>query len=151
MARREGSRELRLILVYAVRLLVLAFAGWVAFAPAALPDAHAITRMGLVAVLLVLSILIGEVDRQRMQFDALLQALRRATGRDVDGAGAAAPSDEAVPILIRALASRDADVREKAHKNLVRLTGQAGLPPERAAWERWWAAQAATGEEGPRS
>lgn len=146
MPRSDAPGELRVILVYVLRLGCVAFAAWIALVPAALPGAHPVTRGGLAATLLVLSILIAEVDKLRMQFDALLRALRQATGR----AGEPATSDEAVPILIRALESRDADVREKAHRNLVRLTGQ-DLPADRAAWDAWWRSRDATGEEAPRA
>jgi len=131
--------DMRLAIVYVVRLAFMALAGWLVLAPQALPSAHAITRGGLAATLLVLSILIGEVEKLHTQFDALMGALRKATGRRPGEAASAVVESEAVPILIRALASREADTREKAYRNLVRLTGLTELPPERAAWERWWA------------
>ncbi len=49
----------------------------------------------------------------------------------------------AVEILVSSLRSGDANVRGKVHEQLVRLTGQ-GLPPDSAAWERWWAENRAT-------
>ncbi len=143
MTRPNATFELRMIVVYLVRLILLALAGWFVLAPASLPGAHPITRGGLAASLLVLSILIGEVDRLRTQFDALLRALRQATGKAAGTAG----GEEAVPILIRALGSRDAEVREKAHRNLVRLTGRKDLPPRREAWEQWWSSRSTGGEE----
>lgn len=157
MAETGSSTAVRLVLVFVLRLLAMALAGWIALAPQALPGAHPVTRAGLAAMLLVFSLLLGEVDKLRTQFDALLRALRRATGTvaeggdAADGAAASSATAEAVPILIRALDSQDADVREKAHKNLVRITGRTELGAERSAWERWWATHGATGEEDPRS
>jgi hypothetical protein len=49
------------------------------------------------------------------------------------------PRDDraAVDVLVRALASPDPDVRAKAHRNLLRLTGQ-GFPADPVAWRKWW-------------
>ena len=125
--------ESRLIASYAVRLVFIGFAAWVALAPSALPGAHDVTKIALAALLVGFSVLVGELSRLRLQFELLVQALRTVTGRP-DRPG---NEREAVSILIRALGSRDADTREKAHRNLVRLTGQ-DLPADRAAWETWW-------------
>ncbi len=129
--------ESRLVLTLLVRLAFLVFAGWVALVPDTLPGSHMIVRMGLAATFLVVAILVGELAKLQMQFEMLLKALRSASAQVV--AEAAPPKDEnvAVGILIRALGSREASTREKAHGNLVRITGQ-DLPPDRKVWEAWW-------------
>ncbi|MFV1960096.1 MAG: hypothetical protein ACC662_11870 [Planctomycetota bacterium] len=126
--------ETKLLVHYAIRLIFLFFAAWVAVAPDALPGAHVVTRVGFVVIFLAFSILVGEIARLRTQFEMLMRALRAATRKESGSVAA----QEAVPILIRALASREEATRQKAHRNLVRLTGQ-DLPPERTAWEAWWA------------
>ena len=40
-------------------------------------------------------------------------------------------------VLVRALTSADESVRAKAHKNLLRITGQ-GFGPDALAWTKWW-------------
>ena len=127
--------QTRLLITYVVRLVFLFFAVWVALMPDALPGAHLLLRIGLVALFLVFSILVGEVFRLHTQFEMFVRALRSAGVKVSDDGGR--NDREAVTILIRALSSREEATREKAHRNLVRLTGQ-DLPPEKAVWERWW-------------
>lgn len=130
----------RVIVASIVRLVFLFFAGWIAVAPTALPGAHPITRIGLAAVFLALSVLVGELQRLETRFEALMRAIRSATntsGTGTSGSGGLRTQDEAVTILIRALGSREPDTVVKAHRNLIRLTGQ-DLPPDKAAWEAWW-------------
>jgi len=145
----------RLIVVALIRLLLIFFAGWFAFKEDALGEGvHLVSRLGLVALFLVVSILLGEFDKLRTHFALLIGALRAAGGGagGAAGGGAAAAAvaglglGEATPaadprasvdILIRALGAGDEDTRDKAHKHLVRLTGK-NLPAEVALWERWW-------------
>jgi hypothetical protein len=128
--------ETRLIVTFVVRLAFLFFAGYVALVPEATPGAPMLMRIALAATFLVVSILVGELSALRSHFGMLIRALRSAGG-EFKGIGGVADEQAAVPILIRALESKDAATREKAHRNLVRITGQ-DLPPERAAWEAWW-------------
>lgn len=139
--------ETRLILIFILRIVFLVFAAWVALMPETLPEAHVIVRIALASTFLVVSILVGEVAKLHTQFDMLLRAVRAAGAKVTEEA---APRDDraAMTILIRALGSREASTREKAHKNLVRLTGQ-DLPPDPTAWEAWWKeAQAKSGASG---
>jgi hypothetical protein len=118
-----------------VQTSLLAFAGYVAFAHEAFPAASPLARAGLVVAIVVLALLVGEVSRIRSHMSALIQALRAASG----GASAAGVRDDrgAVDVLVRALSSDDPDVRIKAHRNLVRITGQQmTMDPER--WQAWW-------------
>ena len=139
----------RLIVSALVRLVLLFYAGWFAFADQALgPEASMVTRIGLAILFLVLSVLVGEITQMRTHFGLLIGAMRAAGG--VMGAAAAPiavaqnavessadPRPEAVDILIRALGSESAEAREAAHGQLVRLTGQE-LPLEQDAWTEWW-------------
>jgi hypothetical protein len=128
--------ETRLIVTFLLRLALLFFAAWIALKPDSIEGADLVVRIGLAAQFLVLSIFVGEVVALRSHLSMLLHALRTATS---GGTGEEAKRDDraAVDILIRALDSREANTREKAHKNLKRLTGQ-DLPADRAAWEAWW-------------
>lgn len=138
----------------AVRLGLLFFAGWFAFKEDALGEgAPLLSRIGLVLVCLMLSIVLGEIDRLRTHFSLLVGALRAAGGGEgasqaASAVGAVAASiplaDEgskdpkaSVEILLQALSAPDADTVAKAHKHLVRLTGK-DLPPTPALWQRWW-------------
>jgi hypothetical protein len=89
-------------------------------------------RVAVVTILVVLALLVGEVARIRGHVAAILQILRQ-------GLEAQSPRDDraAVDVLVRALESSDADVRAKAHKNLLRITGQ-GFPADAEAWKKWW-------------
>jgi hypothetical protein len=126
----------RMLVTLFLRLLLLFFAVWIAVVPDALAGADLVTRIGVAALFLVLAIFVGEVAGLRAQLDMLLHALRTATSQ---GAGPDVQRDDraAVDILIRALESRDEETRQKALKNLRRLTGQ-DLPGDRQAWEAWW-------------
>ena len=128
--------ETRLVVTFLLRLAFLFFAAWVALKPDALPGADIVVRIGLAAQFLVLSIFIGEVVAMRSHLSMLLHALRSATK---SGTASAITRDDraAVDILIRALSSRESDTRDKAWRNLKRLTGQ-DLPQDQQAWEAWW-------------
>jgi hypothetical protein len=129
--------ENRLVVTFLLRLAFLFFAGWVALRPEALPGADLVVRIGLAALFLVTAIFIGEVVAVRAHLGMLLHALRTAT--QTGGSPGAVRKDDraAVDILIRALDAKEAGTREKAHRNLVRLTGQ-DLPSDRGAWDAWW-------------
>lgn len=143
----------RLLVVTLVRLAMIFFAGWFAFNEDALgAGAPMVSRIGLVLLFLVGSIILGELDKLRTHFGLLIGALRAAGGQGGTAAAAAAAAASAgldvaggsmadpkasVDILIRALGADDADTRDKAHRHLMRLTGKQ-LPAETALWERWW-------------
>ncbi len=114
-----------------VQIALIALAVYVGIAEDAV-KASPFGRAAFVALLVVVALLVGEVGRLRTHMAALIQALR-------GGLAAEGPRDDraAVDVLIRALASEDAEVRQKAHKNLLRLTGQ-GFPPDALAWRKWW-------------
>ncbi len=143
------SPVVRLLVVAFVRLAMIFFAGWFAFNEDALgAGASIVSRIGLVLLFLVGSILLGEIDKLRTHFRLLIGALRAAGGQGGAAAavagsgldvadGASADPKASVDILIRALGAPDDTTRTNAHKHLVRLTGK-NLPPELALWERWW-------------
>ena len=137
------SLKTRIVLNALLRLAFLGIAGWFAFGgEQALPDAHMVTRISLVALAIGVSILLGEAGMLRTHFDMLLAALRAGTAATAAGATTGgAPRDDkaAIDVLVRALGSREASTREKAHKHLRRLTGQ-DLPEDPESWNRWWAA-----------
>ncbi|MDF1701548.1 MAG: hypothetical protein P1V36_10375 [Planctomycetota bacterium] len=151
------SPVVRVLVVAVVRLGLLFYAGWFAFhdAPLGTEGLPIVSRIGLVLICLILSVLLGELDGLRTHFGLLVGGLR-AAGRAGGGqnqaleetltaaAGAvslptAASADPkaSVDILIQALATKDPTTVEKVHKHLVRLTGKK-LPPQSALWERWW-------------
>jgi hypothetical protein len=90
-------------------------------------------RAAIVALFVACAFLLGEVNRNRAHMRALITLLKggitTAAGERDDRA--------AIDVLVRALTSADGDVRAKAHKNLLRLTGQ-GFGPDPAAWTKWW-------------
>lgn len=117
-----------------VQAALLGFAIYFAFTESALPSATTAARIGLVVLFVVASFVVGEVSRVRTHVGALLAALRAG----VAGAGGVPRDDKAaVDVLVRALSAEDADVRVKAHRNLVRLTGKS-FTMDPAAWQEWW-------------
>ena len=124
-----NGRALSLLLI---QVILLAAAIYVAVSDAAFPGASIAGRATVVVLAIAVNFLAGEVVRLRTHFGALLKALEAGTA-------ATAPRDDqaAIDVLVSALSSANADVRAKAHKNLVRITGQ-DLPPDPAAWSAWW-------------
>ena len=148
------SPVVRVLAIALVRLGLLFYAGWFAFNEESLGEGvSSVSRVGFVLLFLVLSILLGEIDRIRTHFGLLVGALRAAGGASGSPGGgvaaAAAAAAQGLPggadadprasvdILIRALSAGDEETVEKAHKHLIRLTGKK-LPPQIALWERWW-------------
>ena len=139
------SPLVRVLVIALLQFTLIFFAGWFAFKEDALGEGvHMVSRVGLVLICLVLVILISELSKMREHFGVVIRALRATQGAGAVPAEVATPSLEtqadpraAVDILLQALASDDAETREKAHKHLVRLTGK-DLPPEIALWQRWW-------------
>jgi hypothetical protein len=115
-----------------VKTALIVFAVYVAVATDAFPGATTLARAGLVALAFGLVFVVGEVERLRAQTRAIATLL--------GALGGAAPRDDraAVDVLVAALSSTDAAVREKAHRNLQRITGE-DLPPDPEAWRSWWA------------
>jgi hypothetical protein len=115
-----------------VQAFLLAFAVYVAVSADALPGASTAARAGVVAMSFALMLVVQEVERLKAEVRALTVITAGALGAGV-------PRDDraAVDVLVRALSSSDAAVREKAHRNLVRLTGQ-DLPPDVERWRAWW-------------
>ena len=93
---------------------------------------------GLLCVYMVLLVL----ERQRMQrdFKEVLDAFRTFHSESHGSRSDAVAQREAIEILIGALASGDAVVRESSALHLRRLTGQ-DLGQDAAAWRRWLATQ----------
>lgn len=145
------SPVVRVLVGALVQFILLFFAGWFAFKEDALgPDVHLVSRMGLVAVCLVTAILLAELTKLRTHFGMIIGAMRAASAAGGSPApqavdtleaaivpGLAADPRAAVDILVTALATDDAETRDRAHRHLMRLTGK-NLPPETALWERWW-------------
>ena len=125
------SRALAGLLVQAA---LLGLGADLALSPEALPGAPLVARCGIGVLFLVVALLLAEVSRLRTHFGALISALQAG----VSGTGVKRDDRAAVDVLVRALSSDDADVRIKAHRNLVRITGQK-LTMDPAAWQTWWA------------
>ncbi len=143
--------EVRLLVGYLVRLVLLFFAGWFLFYEGSMPDAHIVSRIGVAILFLISQILVGEVTTVRTHVGLLIGALRAVSGgtpagqvtaaiADQVGGGAPAVPDvqAAVDILIQSLGASDPDTRDKAHKHLMRITGES-FPAEVATWADWWA------------
>lgn len=140
----------RLLVGALVRLVLLGYGVWFAVRSDALgPDVPMASRIGLVILFVVMSILVGEMSQMRTHFSLLVGALRAAGGTagaaaaPVAAAGAMAgdlTSDPRQPIeiLLQALRMTSGDTQAKAHAHLKRLTGQ-NLPMDAAAWDAWWA------------
>jgi hypothetical protein len=128
----------RVVVGLLVQLAFLALAVYVFVAPDALPGVSQVARAGVAALAVAVAALTGEVSRLRLQMTALLSALQSQLSSHV-------PRDDrmAVDVLVSALGSKDAAVREKAHKNLLRITKQ-DLPPDPVAWRTWWQAARAS-------
>ena len=126
---RSEDRALSLLVI---QVLLLAGAIYVGVAESAFPGASPYGRAAIVAVCVAASFLAAEVSRLRLHFGALLKALEA-------GAATTTPRDDraAVDVLVSALGSANAEVRAKAHKNLVKITGQ-DLPPDPVPWNAWW-------------
>jgi len=143
----------RVLVVAFVRFAFVFFAGWFAFNEDALGvGAPLVSRLAFVLLFLVVSILLGEIDRLRTHFGLLIGALRAAGGGQGGGVDAAAQAAStalggdappaadpkaSIEILIRALGAADAGTRENARHHLQRLTGK-NLPADAALWARWW-------------
>lgn len=123
----------RALSLLAIQLLLLAAAIYVGVSDAAFPGAATVARGALVVLCIAVSFLAGEVARLRTDFGVVLKALQVNTVK-------ATPHDDkaAIDVLVAALDSGNAEVRAKAHVNLVRITGQ-DLPPDGARWKAWWA------------
>lgn len=145
------SPVVRVLVGALVQVTLIFFAGWFAFKQDALgPEVHLVSRMGLVLLCLVLAIILAELTKLRSHFGMIVGAMRAASAAGTAPAsesmealqaatspGLAEDPRAAVDILVTALATDDAETRERAHRHLVRLTGK-NLPPEVALWQRWW-------------
>ena len=124
------QRALAALLIQAALVVLGAY---VALSPEALPGSPIVARCAIAVLFVVTALLLGEVSRLRTHFGALVSALQAGVS------GNAKRDDRAaVDVLVRALSSDDADVRIKAHRNLVRITGQK-MTMDPAAWQAWWA------------
>ncbi|MFM8386408.1 MAG: hypothetical protein ACKOCB_06260 [Planctomycetia bacterium] len=129
------SDTTRLVVAALLRLSLLGFGMWIAFAPSALPEGTpVVTRAALTMLFVVVALLFGDMVQLKDQF-ALLQKLLKATG----GGPGKRDDREAIDLLIRGLSAPDADTREKAHHHLKRLTRQ-DMPARPELWQAWWAA-----------
>ena len=107
---------------------------------------------GCVAVLGVYMLIVwGEALRLHGTLTGVLQAFRQFERGEAPKAGAAARNPkvrlEAARLLIAAMRSGDATIRETSRHNLARLVGQdLGADPD--AWQQWLAKQEAGGTQG---
>ena len=127
-------------------VVLLVLAGAVAFEPllpaglAGLFGAGTIMRVVVVVLCLYTLALILERERMAQDFKNVLGAFRefhKQQGQaSSDGHVPESQKREAIEILISALESQDASVRDKAHQHLKRITGQQ-LPADPASWRAW--------------
>ena len=116
-----------------VQAALLALGAYLVLSPEALPGSPLLARCAIGVLFVVVGMLLAEVSRLRTHFGALISALQAG----VSG-GTKRDDRAAIDVLVRALTSDDPDVRIKAHRNLVRITGQK-LTMDPAAWQAWWA------------
>lgn len=120
--------------LYLFGLVWLALA-FVAVLDFEIPWARPLAYFTLGMVLLYLGALVTERLRMDKTFRELLEAFesfnRSIYGEDYKVKRAA------VDILIKALGNEDDDVRQRAHVQLLRITGM-DFPVEAEAWTRWW-------------
>lgn len=103
---------------------------------------QALLRACVAALLCYVLILWGESLRLHMMLSGVLQAFRQFRDSHGGGAGAGSASRndeakrEAARLLIAALRSDDASIRQSSRQNLARLAGEDhGDDP--SAWQRW--------------
>ncbi len=100
---------------------------------------NAVLRAVLAATLGCLLLLWGEAFRLHTMMSGVLAALRQfrdgAAGQSTAAQNPQAKR-EAVRLLVAALASTDAGVRQSCRQNLTRLVGQ-DLGEDPAAWQAW--------------
>src|SRR5262249_4383116 len=118
-----------------VQAALLALGAYVVLSSDALPGSSLVARCAIGVLFVVVGMLLAELSRLRAHFGALISALQAGVG----GSGTKRDDRAAVDVLVRALSSDDPDVRIKAHRNLVRITGQK-MTMDPAAWQAWWAA-----------
>ncbi len=99
----------------------------------------AVLRFVLLGTCVMLVVLMGEQLRMEMMFKQVLEQFKSFHGKAGE-AGASNPTSgqqaDAIRILIAALASEDAKVRNHARDNLKRIAGQ-DLGKDPSAWLRW--------------
>lgn len=133
----------RLLVGALVRLILLGYAVWFAIREDALgPDVPMASRIGVVILFVVLSVLVGEISQMRMHLSLLARgalAAARAGGGLAEQVSRTAPADPRQPIeiLLQALRTTEGETQAKAHAHLMRLTGQ-DLPLDPIVWDSWW-------------
>src|SRR5262245_14715968 len=128
------SPIVRAVFGLVVQAGLLALAVYLVASPDALPGAPLFVRVGLGVLSAAVVMLYGEVMKVRADFSNVLSALRSSISGNAER-----DDREAIDILVAKLGSQHAEVRETAHKHLVRLTGQ-DLPLEPQRWVEWWRA-----------
>lgn len=114
---------------------------------------QALLRACVAALLCYVLILWGETLRLHTLFTGVLQAFRQFRDSQGAGGGGAQASAgrnleakrEAARLLIAALRSDDASIRQSSRQNLARLAGE-DLGDDPAAWQRWLERQVGHGD-----
>lgn len=135
----------RLLVGALVRLVLLGYGVWFAVREDALgPGVPMASRIGIVILFVVLSVLVGEISQMRMHLSLLARgALQAARAGTMGGAAGAPPQTtvanprEPVEILLQAVRTTEGETQARAYAHLKRLTGQE-LPLDSAVWDAWW-------------
>ena len=133
----------RLLVGALVRLVLLGYAVWFAIREDALgAGVPMVSRIGIVILFVILSVLVGEISQMRMHLSLLARgalAAARSGGGLADSVSRTAPADPRQPIeiLLQALRTTEGETQAKAHAHLQRLTGQ-DLPLDPVVWDSWW-------------
>ena len=113
---------------------------------------QALLRVCVAALVGYVLILWGEALRLHTILTGVLQAFRQFRDSQGGGGGGSANAGrnaeakrEAARLLIAALRSDDASIRQSSRSNLARLAGE-DLGDDPAAWQRWFERQGARGD-----
>ncbi|MEE2887325.1 MAG: hypothetical protein VX951_07820 [Planctomycetota bacterium] len=116
-------------------LILLGLSVW--FEPQVIPDAG-VLRFVVGVLCLYTALLVFERHRMELRFTQVLGSFKQFYSERAAGAGSVDKDKglEAVRILVAALDSPEAAVRETAEENLKRLTGK-DFGSDSAAWTGW--------------
>ncbi|PIE22863.1 MAG: hypothetical protein CSA62_10470 [Planctomycetota bacterium] len=132
---RQGRTPLVLIGLGAMSIVLPIARGFLPAEHRSLLPGSWLTELLLGLLFFYVAALIYERQRLNKSFQELLSSfdefLRGVYGDDYR------QRMQAISVLIRALASEDAKIREKSHESLKRLTGK-DFPAEHLPWHEWW-------------
>jgi hypothetical protein len=132
--------DVSLLIGVALVVILLVFGPRIGQSPEDQSSLLRVVASGLCLVLVFLLFQVRDLRRKVLVMDYVLDDVRFGAGTRRDR--------DAVDILIRALRTPDAEVRETAQRTLRKLCGKdLGKDPE--VWEAWWKASRSTFTRAP--